>query len=101
MYCFNCGKKIDDGQYVCLNCGKLVHGNISNDNASVLNVDSGSIIWVLIGFFVPLAGLVLYISWKEKRPMDAKKAGYGALVSAILNAVWIIFVIILQFTLIG
>lgn len=49
--------------------------------------DSGSIGWAVLGFFVPLAGLILFIVWKDTKPLCAKKAGIGALVGVILSVV--------------
>ena len=30
MYCRNCGNKLDENAYVCVNCGVLVDSNINN-----------------------------------------------------------------------
>ena len=30
MYCRNCGSKLDENAYVCVNCGVLVDSNINN-----------------------------------------------------------------------
>ena len=39
------------------------------------------------GLFVPIAGLILYLLWKDERPRTAKAAGIGALVSTIVSVV--------------
>ncbi len=31
MYCRNCGNKLDENAYVCVNCGVLVDNNINNN----------------------------------------------------------------------
>jgi len=49
--------------------------------------DTGSFGWAVLGFFVPLAGLILWIVWKTERPLSAKKAGIGALVSVLASVV--------------
>lgn len=46
--------------------------------------DSGSFGWAVLGFFIPLVGLILFIVWKQTKPKCAKMAGIGALVGVIL-----------------
>lgn len=48
--------------------------------------DAGSFGWAVLGFFIPLVGLILWMIWKNDRLGDAGMAGKGALVSAIINA---------------
>jgi len=79
-YCPNCGTQVNENQDVCLNCGKTLK--------SVFNVninDTGGFVWGLLGFFVPLAGLVIYLLWKDEKPRTAKACGTGALISVILG----------------
>lgn len=90
-YCYNCGNKLEDNAYVCPKCGVLVKKDTTNNT----NVDTGSFGWGILGFFVPLVGLVLYLSWRDDRPKDAKKAGLGALISTIIYAVFIVLFVIL------
>lgn len=47
--------------------------------------DSGSFGWAVLGFFIPLVGLILYLVWKNEKPLSAKKAGVGALVGFIVS----------------
>lgn len=49
--------------------------------------DSGSFGWAVLGFFFPLVGLILFLVWKDSMPLSAKKAGIGALVGVISEAV--------------
>lgn len=51
----------------------------------VENVQQGSNWWSVLGFFIPLLGLILFLIWKTTNPKSAKAAGIGALVSVILN----------------
>lgn len=48
--------------------------------------DAPSLGYAALGFFIPVAGLILYLVWKEQTPLRAKSAGKGALVGVI---VWI------------
>ena len=47
--------------------------------------DSGSIGWGILGFFIPIVGLVLFLVWKNTKPKCAKVAGIGALVGVCLS----------------
>lgn len=49
--------------------------------------DSSSLGWAVLGFFIPLVGLILYLVWKDELPLRAKSVGKGALVSVIVNVV--------------
>ena len=49
--------------------------------------DKGSFGWAVLGFFLPLVGLILFFVWKKEKPGNAKKAGLGALIGGILCVV--------------
>lgn len=53
--------------------------------------DTGNFGWAVLGFFIPLVGLILYIVWQKERPKDAKFAGIGALVGFVLGIIANIF----------
>lgn len=58
--------------------------------------DNGGFLWGLLGFCIPIVGLILFLIWKDQKPKTAKAAGIGALVSVILAVVFyvILFVIV-------
>jgi len=82
-FCKNCGEQLNENQAVCLKCGAAVEQPKSTPQVS----DEGGIGWGLLGFCVPIVGLVLYIVWKDSRPRTAKDAGVGALVGFIVGIV--------------
>lgn len=49
--------------------------------------DSGSFGWAVLGFFIPLVGLILFLVWKQTKPKCAKMAGIGAIVGFVLGIV--------------
>lgn len=55
------------------------------DNNSVQ--DNGGFLWGLLGFCIPVVGLILFLIWKDQKPKTAKAAGIGALVSVIVAVV--------------
>ena len=63
--------------------------------------DRPSFGWGLLGFFIPLAGLILYLVWRTDYPRRAKSVGKGALVSVILYAVIVVLYVILGIALIS
>lgn len=94
MYCKNCGKNVDDNSLYCNNCGTRLD-NVQKQNTSE---DSSSFGFAVLGFFIPLAGLILFIIYEGKKPKRAKSAGKGALIGFITKIVLsIIFVILLLF----
>lgn len=58
-------------------------------------VDNGGFGWALLGFCIPLVGLILFLVWKDTKPRTAKSAGKGALVSVIVSAVIYIITIVI------
>ena len=51
--------------------------------------------WGVLGFFFPVVGLILFLVWKDDHPARSKGAGIGALVSVILNVVWIVIHVVI------
>ena len=93
-FCSNCGKELNANAAVCLNCGAAVNGG----NVQGIS-DTGGFGWGLLGFAVPVAGLILWLLWKDTAPRNAKSAGIGALISAIAGVVFIVLWFILVFGL--
>lgn len=78
-YCSHCGAELNDDAVVCVKCGcSTKHQAIEDPNESTL-------LYGVLGFFVPVAGLILFIIWNETYPRRAKTAGKGALISVILS----------------
>lgn len=95
-FCRNCGAQLEENQNVCLKCGTIVEEeNNSQKPAETVN-DTGSIGWGVLGFFVPIAGLILYLVWKNTQPKNAKAAGKGALACVIVSVImYVIYFIVL------
>ena len=58
-------------------------------------VDNGGFGWGLLGFCIPLVGLILYLVWKGEKPRTAKAAGKGALISVIIYVVFYVLMVII------
>ena len=58
--------------------------------------DTGSAGWAVLGFFFPLVGLILYLVWKDSKPLSAKQAGKGALIGVIVSVVSVFVSVVLS-----
>ena len=90
MYCEKCGSKNEMTSDFCTNCGNKLNKELSNtnvNNTTVINLEEekNTFGWGVLGFFIPIVGLILFICWKKDRPKASKSAGIGALVSVIAN----------------
>lgn len=80
----------------------MMNGNNMNPNMMYNNMnqygvrpnDKGGFLWGLLGCCIPLAGLILFLVWKDEKPKTAKSAGIGALVSVGLTFAMYIFLIV-------
>ena len=124
MYCRNCGEPLNDNDRVCPSCGtpveqtndqgssKQTYGAPNNGPQTYEyhadqqtynyngpayegSADSGSIGWGILGCCLPLVGLILFLVWKDSKPLSAKKAGIGALVGFIAGILLYVLVLVL------
>lgn len=112
--CNMCGSQVQDTYNACPNCGNT---NLIMDQANMSvagqpmpgqpmggmgqpmpgqpvpgmyvqpQQTKGSFGWAVLGFFIPIVGWILYFSWKNKKPGDAKMAGIGGLVGFCFNLI--------------
>ena len=107
MFCRHCGTKLVDQAVFCTACGKPVAeeppqaAEPTYPQPIPVTVDSGSYGWWALGFFFPLVGLILFLAWKDQKPLTAKRAGIGALVGAIVSVVLFVLVFGLLFGFLG
>ena len=94
-YCTHCGKEIDSQAVVCPYCGHSVNSN-TGDNRVVS--DTNSFGYGLLGFLIPIVGLILFCTMRKDTPLKAKSAGIGALVSAIIYVVGLIIGVAIYFS---
>lgn len=91
MYCTQCGKEICDLAAVCVHCGAK-----TAPPEHITEEKSGSGWWWL-GFFVPLAGLLVWLTCQDNQPIKAKKAGIGAIIGTITAAVLVVLYYVIMF----
>ena len=49
-----------------------------------------SVGFAILGFFIALAGLILYLVWKDSKPAEGKGAGLGAIIGVICSVLMMI-----------
>ena len=95
MFCSKCGKEINEEAVVCVHCGCAVE----NKKVSTVAADAPNTGWAVLGFFIPLVGLILYLVNKDTYPLKAKSAGKGALIGfGLIAAIVALFGILLATT---
>lgn len=87
MYCRSCGKNIDDSATYCINCGTRFYNKEIDDQSSFG--------FAILGFFIPIVGLILFLIYEGEKPKRAKSAGKGALIGFITKIVLSIILVIL------
>lgn len=105
MYCKNCGKVVDESSLYCNNCGTRLDNMQNQTNYE----DKPSFGFAILGFFIPLVGLILFLVYEGKKPKRAKSAGKGALIgfitkivlSVILAVLYLVFASSLVFNLLN
>ncbi|MBQ7968882.1 MAG: zinc-ribbon domain-containing protein [Clostridia bacterium] len=95
MFCPNCGREVDDKAAVCVGCGR----SLPKLNNNVGEQDSNSAGWWWLGFFIPVAGFIIWLVSSGTTPKKARKAGIGALVGIITSVVLFIAFYVIMFLL--
>ncbi|MDR0300299.1 MAG: PLD nuclease N-terminal domain-containing protein, partial [Streptococcaceae bacterium] len=49
--------------------------------------DAPNFAWTILGFFIPLVGLILWLVWRNEKPMQSKNAKNGFITSLIVGIV--------------
>lgn len=84
-FCSKCGHELVDEAVVCVNCGCSVADPATPAAPAV--ADAPNMGLAVLGFFIPLVGLILYLINKDTAPRKAKSAGKGALIGFIVSTV--------------
>lgn len=87
-FCSQCGKEIMNEAVICPNCGSAV-GKLNTVG------DSSGLAWSIISFLFPLLGIILYLVWRDDRPLRSKSLLNGIKAILIIYGVVIIFMIIM------
>ena len=91
MYCNNCGAVVDENSLYCNKCGT----RLDNTYNAPVSEDHSSFGFAILGFFIPIVGLILFLVYEGKKPKRAKSAGKGALIGFVTGIVLSIILVIL------
>ena len=97
MKCNYCDYEVSDTAVYCPNCGENVNtkkknkiketikttnesDNKKKNRIAITSTTGTAVGWGVLGFFIPLVGLILFVTWKNNYPENAKGAGIGALI---------------------
>ena len=81
-YCNKYGHELNDEAVVCTSCGCAQPGkSVQSDYGE--NTTG----WAVLGFLIPIVGLILYLVWKDTMPNRSAAAGKGALIGFVLGIV--------------
>ena len=74
MYCRSCGKELDEGAVFCGSCGaQVVQPTVQAVQYVQQNDENAEkIIFALLGFFLPIVGLIVCLCSKNEHPEAAK-----------------------------
>lgn len=75
--------------------------NVSATQSQQTDSEGSTVGWGILGFFIPIAGFILWLIWKDEHPARAKSAGIGCLVSICLGVVGVILYVVLVFVILG
>ena len=98
-YCSKCGKEIFDEAVICPNCGCATAP--ANAVAASPAGDAPNTGFAVLGFFIPLVGLILYLMNKDTMPLKAKSAGKGALIGFCVSLVFSIIYGVVDGSMLG
>lgn len=106
MFCSKCGKEVSSTDKFCPSCGEKVVGVETNagyqsmyqDNPGyqatnqtpytpVSNNDEPNVGFMILSFFVPIVGIVLYCIWNKEYPLKAKSCLKGFIGSIVFYAI--------------
>lgn len=93
MYCKHCGKFMNENSSYCTYCGTRL-----TDNEDDLYNDHFNWGFAILGFLIPILGLILFIIYEKKNPKKASAAIKGVLAKIITKIVIFIILIILYAT---
>ena len=92
MFCSNCGKEIDDNAIICIHCG--VSTKVNQRVARIEEDGELGGLLTVVCFLAPIAGLILYLVWKDSMPYKSKQAGKWALIGVGANVAFTLLYVI-------
>lgn len=104
LFCPNCGAKVEKEEVKeeKINTEEKIKDEKKEEapktttNNAPSNEES-TIGWGILGFFIPLVGIILFFVWLNDKPKASKSAGLGALIRIVFTILIIIFIFVYFF----
>jgi len=84
-FCYNCGTELNEKQVMCIKCGVSLSDGKNNTPKTQDNSTIGGL--GILCFLIPVLGLILYLVWKDEKPVKSSGAGKAALWGLIIGVV--------------
>lgn len=108
-FCPSCGIQYTADKKFCDQCGGELKEmttaastplqSAAYPQANPTDAPSGG--YAVLGFFIPIVGLILFLTWKDSFPLRARSAGKGALIGFIVGVILSIGAVIIPFIIAG
>lgn len=88
MYCTKCGSELKETSKFCPKCGVEVYRDNKKESIK-------SIFLIILGFFLPIVGFILFLVWKEKKPVKSSSTGWGSLLGLVFRIIVLIWIVLM------
>lgn len=75
MFCSKCGKEVHNEAILCVGCGCY----LKEETSLTQNSEGAGCFLSVLSFLIPLLGLILYLVWKDSKPVASNTCGKSAL----------------------
>lgn len=107
MNCNYCGYEVSEDCKCCPNCGEnpktrkknpYKEKNVKKEyERTTIDTEKLVPLWGILGFFMPIIGLILFCVWKNPKPKEAAASGIGALSRVIIYILFYSFNIFVRY----
>lgn len=100
MRCNVCNNEISNEAKFCPICGSMVQVNTVNNNfvsSAPIVEEKANVGLAVLSFFIPLAGLILFLVKRKEEPKTAKACGISALVSWLIGILLVVLIFVLSY----